>query len=101
MADERQMTTEEKRLKRIAELKARLQKEEALLKTTARAERNGQLIAFGILVEEIFKVADETGLQKLVDSAKKHLRDRNLSRALAGFERLGKIKQEGKAEMHE
>lgn len=83
-----QMTTKEKRINRIAQLKARLQKEEAKLKTSQRKERTGQLVSWGIMVEEIFKGADDAGRQRLIESAQKHLKERNLERALAGFSRL-------------
>lgn len=85
---EQTLTTEQKREKRIAQLRARLQKEEAKQAESQRKKRDGQLISWGIMVEEIFKSADETGRQRLIDSAKKHLKDRNLQRALEGFSRL-------------
>lgn len=89
MEKKQQLTTEEKRKLKIAQLKAQLQKEEAKLNQSQRKERNGQLIALGVLVEEMFKSGDETARQKWTDGAKKHLKDRNLSRALAAFFRLG------------
>jgi len=94
-----QMTTKEKRLNRIAQLKARLQKEEAKLKTSQRKERTGQLVSWGVMVEEIFKGTDEAGRQRLIESAQKHLKDRNLERALAGFSRLaGEVSETKKSE---
>lgn len=89
MEEKKALTTEEKRRNKIAQLKAQLQKEEARLNQDKRKERNGQLIALGVLVEEMYKSGDETARQKWLDGAKKHLKDRNLTRALAGFERLG------------
>lgn len=88
MEVKQQLTTEEKRKLKIAQLKAQLQKEESRLNKDKRKERDGQLIAFGVLIEEVFKTGDETARQKWLDLAKKHLKDRNLTRALAGFERL-------------
>lgn len=88
---EQTLTTEQKRAKRIAQLKARLKKEEARLADNERKKRTGQLISWGIMVEEIFKSEDESERQKLVESAKKHLKDRNLQRALEGFSRLGGV----------
>lgn len=85
----KKLTVEERRLQRIAQLKARLQKEEARLADNERKKRTGQLVSWGVMVEEIFKSADEAGRQRLVESAKKHLKDRNLQRALEGFSRLG------------
>ena len=54
MQDNKTATPEERRLQRIAQLKAKLQKEEALLSKDKRKERDGQLIAFGVYVEEFF-----------------------------------------------
>ena len=82
------MTTEEKRLKKIEQLKARLQKEQAKQNSVERKRRDGQLMAWGVMIEEIFKCADESGKEKLIESAKRHLKDRNLERALEGFKRL-------------
>ena len=89
MEEKQQLTTEERRKQKIAQLKAQLQKEESRLNKDKRKERDGQLIAFGVLVEEMFKTAEPENRQKCLDGAKKHLKDRNLTRALAGFERLG------------
>ena len=86
---EQMLTTEQKREKRIAQLRAKLQKEEAKQADSQRKKRNGQLISWGILVEEIFTNADDAGRQQLIDSAKKYLKNRNLQRALEGFSRLG------------
>ncbi len=88
MPEKQALTTEKKRLQKIAQLKARLQKEEARLNQDKRKERNGQLIAFGVYVEEFYKSADEDGKKQLEDSIKKHLKDRSLERALAGLQRL-------------
>lgn len=82
------LTTEQKRAKRIAQLRARLQKEEAKQTQDIRKKRDGQLVSWGVMVEEIFKSTDEAGRQRLIDSAKKHLKERNLQRALEGFSRL-------------
>lgn len=81
-------TTEQKRIQRIAQLKAKLQKEEARLSNAKRKKRNGELIAFGVYVEEFFKVADEEARKKLEESIKKHVKERNLERALSGLSRL-------------
>ena len=89
MSEKKTLTTEERRLQRIAQLKARLQKEEARLADSERKKRTGQLISWGVMVEEIFKSTDEAGRQRLIESAKRHLNDRNLQRALEGFSRLG------------
>lgn len=88
MQENKPATTEERRLQRIAQLKAKLQKEEARLSKDKRKERDGQLIAFGVYVEEFFKSADTEGRRRLEESIKKHLSGRNLERALAGMTRL-------------
>lgn len=88
MAEKTLLTPEERRMKRIEKLKAKLQKEEALVNAAKRKERNGQLIAWGVLIEEMYKAADEQAKQRWIDGAKKHLSGRNLERALAGFERI-------------
>ena len=55
----------------------------------ALVKRDGQLIAFGVYVEEFFKSADMEGRKRLEESIKKHLAGRNLERALAGLARMG------------
>lgn len=78
----------ETREEKIARLKANLQKEEALLREDTRKKRDGQLVAFGVLVEQMFKSGDEEARKKWHEGAKKHLDGRNLERVLAGFKRL-------------
>lgn len=77
-----------KKLLQIAQLKAQLQKAENQLAQKRKKDRDGQLVAWGVYVEEFYKHADETGKQKLEESIKKHLTGRNLDRALAGLTRL-------------
>ena len=86
--EENTLTTQERRAKQKAQLKARLAKLEALDSREKRKERDGQLIAWGVLVEEMFKSGESESRQKWIDSANKHLKDRNLARALAGFQRI-------------
>mgnify|MGYP003583524009 CR=1 FL=1 len=82
-------TTQDKRLKRIKQLQARIAKEKALLNNTLRKERTGQLVAGGVLIEAIYKAAESDGRQRIKDQAKKYLTDeRNLKRILAMFDRL-------------
>lgn len=52
---EKELTTEEKRLKKIEQLKAKLQQEQARLSTARRKERDGQLVAWGVYVEALIK----------------------------------------------
>lgn len=87
------MTTSEKREKRIEQLKAQVQKETAKLVADRRKERNGQLIAFGLLVEAIYKEGDEDTKKKIADAASRLLDDRNAVRALAGLRRLAEEKK--------
>lgn len=85
---EKILTPEEKQLLKIAPLKAKLQKEQARLQTSLRKERNGQLIVWGVLVEELYKEASPTEQAKWKEKARQKLKDRNLARAMAGFDRL-------------
>lgn len=81
-------TTEEKRIQRIEQLKAKLQKEQAKLSASKRKERDGQLISFGVYIEEFFKLSNGEARKRLEESIKSHLKDRNLERAIAGLKRL-------------
>lgn len=85
---EKELTTEEKRLKKIEQLKAKLQQEQARLSTARRKERDGQLVAWGVYVEALYKASDDAGRQRIEDSIRKHLTGRNLERALSGLVRL-------------
>ncbi|WP_280120266.1 hypothetical protein [Sangeribacter muris] len=91
MAEKKQITTREKRLKKISQLEARLQKQRALLGEEKRKERNGQLIAFGIWVEEYLKQfpGRKASVERSMNSL---LSGRNLEKALAGIERIFKEK---------
>lgn len=90
MEGKSKLTQEEKRLKRIAQLKAMLQQEEAKQHQEERKQRTGQLVAFGVYVEELFKSSDDEARKQLEESMKKHLSGRNLERALEGIKRLSK-----------
>lgn len=59
MEGKSKLTQEEKRLKRIAQLKAMLQQEEAKQNQEERKRRTGQLVAFGFYIEEFFKTSDD------------------------------------------
>lgn len=85
---EKKLTGEERRIKRIAQIKATLQKEEALLNLGRRKKRNGQLIAFGVLMEQIYKTATPEQRESLKKKVNELLDDRNKTRALEGFDRL-------------
>lgn len=88
MEGKSKLTQEEKRLKRIAQLKAMLQQEEAKQNQEERKRRTGQLVAFGVYIEEFFKTSDDEAKKHLEESIKKHLSGRNLDRALDGIKRL-------------
>ena len=76
------------RTKRISELTAKLQQLQASQDAADRKTRDGQLIAFGVGVEEAYKKSNAAGRQKLVEWVKRYLKDSTLKRASAGFERL-------------
>lgn len=84
---EKKQTTREKRLKKISQLEVKLQKQRALLSEEKRKERNGQLIAFGIWVEEYVKKypARKASVERSMNEL---LSGRNLDRALSGLERI-------------
>ena len=87
-------TTNEKRLKKIEQLKERIAKEQARLNDSIRKERTGQLVAAGVLMESIYKSATPVGRQRIKDQAQKHLTDeRNLKRVQAMFNRLDDRKE--------
>lgn len=86
--ENRPLTTSEKRAIKIRQLKAKLQKEQAKLNNVARKERNGQLIAFGVLLEIVYKNASREERLKWATDAGKLLSGRNLDRVLGGFKRL-------------
>lgn len=89
------MTSRERREQRIAQLKARLQREQNLHARDLRKERNGELIAWGILVELMYKLSPDTRPYFKNAAEKLMSKDsRNLTRALGGFARLdGEIQQ--------
>ena len=84
------MTATEKRIQRIARLKARLQKEKTLLGISERKARNGRLVIFGVYLEKVFKAADSAGRERIETSMREHLTGRNLERALDGLTHLRK-----------
>ena len=68
--------------------KEKLAQKAAALNKEARKERTGQLIAWGIMVEAQYRNAAPDQRECIVSAAREFLKDRNLSRALAGFARL-------------
>ena len=68
--------------------KQKLALKAAALNKEARKERTGQLIAWGIMVEAQYRNAAPDQRKRLISAAREFLKDRSLSRALAGFVRL-------------
>jgi len=79
-----------KEKKELDELKNKIQKKESRYNQRLRKERNGQLIALGVLVEMLYKVADSAARSKWLKQAGTVLKDRNLERVVAAFTRLDK-----------
>lgn len=97
---EKSQTTREKRLAKIAQLEAMLQKEKARLNMEKRKERNGQLIAFGIFLEEYLK--DKPGrIPSMKQNMQRLLEGRNLDRALAGVLRIEEWLQQNEKALEE
>lgn len=55
----KQINSGGKAAQRIAQLKAMLQQEEAKQNQEERKRRTGQLVAFGVYIEEFFKTSDD------------------------------------------
>ena len=68
--------------------KQKLAQKAAALNREARKERDGQLIAWGIMVEARYRNASPDLREHIISTTREFLKDRNLSRALAGFARL-------------
>ena len=68
--------------------KEKLAQKAAALNKEARKERDGQLIAWGIMVEAQYRNGSSEQRERVVTTAHELLKDRNLNRALAGFARL-------------
>lgn len=77
----------EKQKKELSELRSKLQKKEALYNKMLRKERDGQLVALGVLAEMIYKAGGQ-GAKVLKEAAQANLKDRNLERVTAAFARL-------------
>ena len=68
--------------------KQKLAQKAAALSKEARKERTGQLIAWGIMVEAQYRNGSSEQRERFITAAHELLKERNLSRALAGFARL-------------
>ena len=75
--------------------KQKLAQKTAALNKKESKERDGQLIAWGIMVEARYRNATPDLREHIISTTREFLKDRNLSRALAGFVRLdAEISQE-------
>ena len=68
--------------------KEKLAQKATALNKEARKERDGQLIAWGIMVEARYRNATPDLREQIISTTRELLKDRNLSRALEGFARL-------------
>ena len=68
--------------------KQKLAQKTAALNREARKERDGQLIAWGIMVEARYRNATPDLREHIISTTRELLKDRSLSRALTGFARL-------------
>ena len=79
--------------------KQKLAQKAAALNKEARKERDGQLIAWGIMVEAQYRHGTIERREHFIAAAHELLNNRNLSRALTGFSRLDEeilLRQESK-----
>lgn len=82
------LTARQKQVERINQLKAKLERAQNRLTSADRKARNGQLIVFGLCLEEAFKKDGADERNHIEDLIKRHLSGRNLTRALEGVDRL-------------
>lgn len=80
--------------KRIERLEKELKNAKAQKQGQARKERNGQLMAFGILLETKYKMLTTEEKNKIRQWAADLLEGRNLERAMASFARLDSVTTE-------
>lgn len=73
---------------KIERLEKELKETKAARSKAERKEWNCQLIAFGVLMEQIFKTSTPEQRETLKKKAADLLDDRNRDRAMAGFDRL-------------
>ena len=91
----------EKRLAKIGKLEAELKEQKAQITREKRKERNGQLMALGIMVELVFAKLTP-GEKTMLRGWAEPLDSRNKQRVLAAFERLAPAKvQEVESAVHE
>lgn len=74
--------------KRIERLEKELKNAKAQKQGQARKERNEQLIAFGLFMEEKYKRLPMEERAKVKSLGKELLKGKNLEKCLAGFARL-------------
>ena len=96
MSDSEQKKTaaRDRQIARINQLKARLQNEEAKLRSSARKERNAQLVAFGVFMEMGLRTTEQTEFDNTLEAMKVGLKGRLLDQALSGMNRIAKERTE-------
>lgn len=73
---------------KIERLEKEIKNAKASRTATVRKERNGQLIAFGVLIEQLYNTSTPEQRENLKKKAVELLDDRNKARVLKGFDRL-------------
>lgn len=93
---DKELTAKEVQLKKLAKLRDRAADLEKGLKKDSQKKRNDYLIMFGLLVEILYKKANDNEKTDWINKANAELKDRNLIRIMAGFEELGLPEKEEK-----
>ena len=89
-SEKEKMTARDRQLARIDQLKARLQNEEAKLRSQARKERNAQLVALGVFWEICSRNQTREQLKEMREAMREVLKGRTLNLALAAVDRIEK-----------
>ena len=89
-SEKEKMTARDRQIAKIDQLKARLQNEEAKLRSQARKERNAQLVALGVFWEICSRDQTEDQLKEMREAMRKVLKGRSLNLALAAVDRIEK-----------
>ena len=95
MSDSEQKNTaaRDRQIARINQLKARLQNEEAKLRSSARKERNAQLVALGVFWEICSRNQTREQLKEMREAMREVLKGRTLDLALAAVDRIEEEKK--------
>ena len=89
-SEKEKMTARDRQIAKIDQLKARLQNEEAKLRSQARKERNAQLIALGVFWEICSRSQTREQLEEMREAMREVLKGRTLDLALAAVDRIEK-----------